>query len=344
MKKSILVLLVLLLLPVASLVQAAPYNEESRLYAYEQEYATRLLPVMRKLGVDRLEKAPTRMGRDKALPHEWALGWKRHGSKRHRTRVTFKAIDYSDSDPIEGTPVVYDLPDEGRGWSQIYRPQAIPIDQLVDESIELNEEVYENYRVEASFSVTNRTSVKAEAKVGPVGASAESETTVSASAGFGLDRGTRTVTKYIHKVSTTVHIPVGQAVMVTVDVSKRKVVTPITERGLIEAEVMWNLSDWAEKHAKYLRDGKDAKRNRIYFDTFQDLLWFLEGQRIAEYPNMKHFLKDMRYQAARGDKDAKGALAFYAWAKNDENRRVELLKERVRIYESAGEVRNEFVP
>ena len=343
--RKLCILIVLLLLPCVGLVQAKPYSEEATLYKYEKEYGKRVLPVLRKLGAGRLFSKPYRKGRDAALPHSWELGGKSGDSDwRKKTHIVFEGIDYSGGTQVEGVSQNYDLPDEGRGWSQIYRAGAIPIDQVVNESITLNESVQESYTAEASFEVTNRTSVKAEASLGDIaGASAESETTTTAKASFGTSGGHTKVTTYTHAVATTVHIPVGQAVMVSVDVSKRKVVTPITERGFIEASMKWDLYDWADNRSSYLRGGKDAKKNRIYFDSFQSLLWFLEGQRMAEYPGMKNFLSDMRKLAAKGDREATGALAFYKWIQNKDSRRVELEKERVRIYESAGEVRNEFV-
>ena len=107
----------------------------------------------------------------------------------------------------EGTPKVYDLPADGLGWSRKYSPKAIPVHEDIDESIELHEESSED--LNASFNVTNRTSIKVEAKggvdgIGEASASAESETTSSVGGGWGrASSSSRTIS---HKVKTSVDV------------------------------------------------------------------------------------------------------------------------------------------
>ena len=322
---------------------AHPFSEQAVLHTWEKKFCQMAVPFLAALGARRLHAGQMgRTTREAELPHTWAIGWRGgHSDHRQKTRITFDGIDYSDGDEDEGKSIIYDLPDERRGWSEVYRPRAIPIDREIEKSIEMHEEQWNEYSASASFEVTNRTTAKAEASVGDVAsASVESETTTTAKAEFGMDSGQRKQSVYTHVARDKVRVEVGTAVEYWVDVMKRKVVTPVTENGFIEASLVLDLYDWSEKNAEWLRDSIDVKKNRIGCNTIQDLIWFIEGQRVAEYPNMRNFLSTQR---RHNHWSAKGSVAFYEWLKNKENRRVSLAKERVRIYESASEVQNAFV-
>ena len=182
----------------------------------------------------------------------------------------------------------------------------------IEKSFSLREESWTEYSTRASFEVTNRTSVKAEASAGDIAsASAENETITTAKAEFGLDGGSRLERTLIHVAKDHVQVAVGDEVIYWVDVVTRKVVTPVTENGYIEASLVLDLYDWTEKSAKWLRDSIDEKKNRIGCDTIQQLLWFIEGERPAEYPNMRGFLREMRRHSHWS---AKGAVSFYELA------------------------------
>ena len=211
-----------------------PWSEQNVLHTWERQLCGRIVPLLLALGVQRLH--PGQMGRiDRTaeLPHTWALGWKSGKSDhRHKTRIVFDGIDYSGGEEVEGTPIVYDTPDGRRGWSEIYRPTAIPIDREIEKSITLHEESWSEYSAVASFEVTNRTTLKAEASVGDVAsASAENETITTAKAEFGMGGGDRKNSTYVHVARDRVKVAVGDAVEYWVDVGKRKTVTPVTGRG-----------------------------------------------------------------------------------------------------------------
>ena len=318
------------------------FNEQQVLYTWEREFCERALPFLYALGARRIGKSQLhREGREAALPHEWALGWKKGGSKRHRTRIEFKGVDYVDGDDVAGTPIVYDLEGEGRNWSQLYPSQAVGVRQVIEDSITLRDESWDEYNVNASFSVTNRQSISAGASVGPAEAKAEASSEQTASTSFGKTGGGRKVVERTQSIRTELDIPAGaKDILASSNIGKRKEVTPVIENGYIEADIEINLDDWSEENAPWLRDGKDEKRNVIRCATIQDLLWFIEGQRLAEYPNMRGFLDKMRRS---GGWAAPGTVDFHEWLKNVENRRVSLSKNRVRVYESAGTVETRFV-
>ena len=357
------------------------FNEQKVIYEWEKEFCRRAKGFLTALGCARIQ-GPKRNGNDPKLPHWWYMGWKKHGSKRHRSGIQFRGLDYSNGEVIKDTPIVYDLLDENRGWSQLYRPEAVGISENIDEGIILNEEISSEYTTNASFSITNRTKVSAKVEVGPASAEASNETEINASTSFGMTSGTRKKREYTHNIQTHIEVPAtwlvkwydeddekkqtfpsyaeaeqfslklinlnqspelinrSKAVLVSTDILKRKVVTPIIENGFIEVELHFDLDDWVEEHKPYLKGGRDEKKNRIDFNSIQDLLWFIEGQRIVEYPNMRNFLRDQR----KGDWwSAKETIKFYEWLKNKDNRHVQLAREQVRIYESAGEVKTVFV-
>ena len=318
------------------------FNEQKVLYEWEREFCERALPFFYALGARRIGVTQIhREGREAKLPHEWALGWKKGGSSRHRTRIKFLGVDYVDGDDDVGAPIIYDLPGEGRNWSQLYPTQAVGVRQVIEDSITLRDESWDEYNVNASFSVTNRQSISAGASVGPAEAKAEVSSEQTASTSFGKTGGGRVVSERTQSIRTELDIPAGaNDILASSNIGKRKEVTPIIENGYIEADIEINLDDWSEERANWLRDSKDEKRNVIRCSTIQDLLWFIEGQRLAEYPNMRGFLAKMR---ASGGWAAPGTVEFYVWLKNRENRRVSLAKNRVRTYESAGTVETRFV-
>ena len=109
-------------------MSALTFSEQTVLYNWERQFCQRSIPFLAALGVQRLHPGQIhRVGREAGLPHEWRVGWKEHGDKRHRTTIIFDGIDYSGGDDVEGVPIVYDLPDSSRGWSEVYKPKAIPI-------------------------------------------------------------------------------------------------------------------------------------------------------------------------------------------------------------------------
>ena len=328
------------------------YNEQKVVSEWEREFIKRAFPFLESIGCRRLHKKDyKRDGNEVKLPHRYFLGWKKHASsKDHRTVIEFQAIDYTKGTDEEDTPIVYDLPADGRNWSRKYdlRAAGVKLEEDIDEEIELHEEKWTAYSMNASFSITNKTKIEANAglEIGPAkaGASASNETEISASSSFAEDGGEKYLRSYIHRIKTRItEIPVGKTLLVSCDIFKRRVITPTIENGFIETKIYLDIDDWAKEKEHYLRHSKDEKHNRIHNDTIQDLLWFIEGQRVVEYPRMVNFLSDMRKRAEKGNRTAQGAVDFYEWLKVENNRRVRLAKNKVRVYEFAGEVKTTFV-
>ena len=332
------------------------FSEQKVLYNFEDEFCRRFRPVAVTLGCHYLHRDPRRQGNNPDLPHWWELGARKKKGKwphAYKTRITFEGFDYVDGDPEYGTQQIFDLEDKGRGFFQKYDPSnGNAIDGEIEETIGLNEETWSTYMVNASFEITNRTTIKADAKasvgVAEANLSAENETIASSKTGFGLDDGNKTLRTYQHRILQRVKADANsRPFTLSVAVGKKKVITPVKETGYLDTSIMLDLYDWADEQQGFLRNSIDIGPNRITCDNIQDLLWFLEGQRVAEYPNMRGYLGRMK-NGAKWHKEGKrvsyidsscqGALDFYNWLKDQNNRKVTLEKQKVKVYEAAGEV------
>ena len=240
----------------------------------------------------------------------------------------FRAIDYIDSETEEGETTTFHLPTRPwTGWRRDYRADAGAIDEVVEVEVEMLDEESHEYTVGASFEVTNRTHVKASGGIdGIASAEAENETTATAKTEFGMRGGTRQLTRSRFKATTRVQVPKGEHHIATVDMGPVREVTPYTEIGFIDAVMDLDLHNWAGNHAPYLPSGDH--HNIVHCDTWQDLLWFLEGERVAEYPGMRHFLQSC----------SRASLDAYHWLADKENRKVELAGRRVREYDASADI------
>ena len=322
--------------PLVSLVPSYPFHEQEVLYEYQLEYIRRLTPVLEDLGVRYLRDDPLRKGRDAEQPHEWGLGWKRHGDKRHRTGITFDGFNYVDGDRREGATQIQHLGGNREGWSEIYKKSDVDIGVVVDEELSLLDETYTEDRVSASFEVTSKTTSEANAgvKAGPInaGASVTNETTVSAGSEFNNVDSAKNTSTWTHRVQRSFTAPKGRELIATVDVGKVKAITPYEQDGYINHSTIIDCYDWVEERAPYLKDGKDTKHNVIVWDNHADALAFLRGQLRAEYPNMVNFMAECSRESRQ----------FVRWLEDVEERRVTLFRQDVNVYERAGQVRVRF--
>ena len=324
---------------------AERFLEQKVVHEWEMEFIKRLYPALIKLGVARLYPKAKRDGRSTELPHRYQLGG-RDSRARHRrdhrfkTFVVIEGITYTDGDDEEGDTRIYDLGGQTRDWSRILRARASDIGLVVRVSMEMEEENWSEYSTEAHFNITNRTTVKASASVeaGPASAeaSAENETITEAGGSFAMDGGGREKKRFVFEDSVTVDAKVGDEFVVSSNIGKVRQVTPVIENGYIEFTGYFDLNDWVDD-VKWLKDSIDAGPNIVKFSSIQDLIDFFEGQRVVEYPNMVGWMKFQRDAAKRWPGHRAAAL-FVDWLKNPENRKVQLRKEKVREYESAGEI------
>lgn len=297
------------------------FSEQRVLYEWQLEFGQRLSPILKDLGCRRIDRVE-RSGTDPDLPHKWRFAYK-FADKRKRTDITFQNIDYTGTREEPGETITYKLPTRDGGWRREYPPSKIDVEETITREVELVEETTSDYTSMASFEVTNRVHAKASGGVdGIAEAEVETETTTTAKASFGLSGGTRKISKRSETASTKIVVPAGQHLTATVDIGRAKEVTPILEVAYIEAEMRIDLYNWAGNEAPFLKGGKHW--NVIQCSSFQDLLWFLEGERVVEYPGMRDFLK----------KCSKASRQSYKWLLDRKNRRVELERQVVRIYES----------
>ena len=336
-------------------------NEQKDWYEFQREFCNRAKPFVHTLGCHHIfpNDELIRIGNDAAFPHHWELGKNGDSRKRHpwKTRIVFEAGGYITGEEERGEQQSFDLEaNPNAGFYREFDPsEGHEIDEEVEKTIKLHEETWSSYDARVSFDLTNTTTLKADAKAGIGGVaeantSVESVTTSKLGTDFGMDDGKRTVNEINHRVLERVKAPAGsRPFALSVDVSKKKVITPITEVGYRDCSFFFDLFDWADEQQPFLRDSIDRGPNIIRCDNIQDLIWFIEGQRPAEYPGMKYYLQRMRAgrtKVERGKKWASyidgscaGALDFYEWLKDKETRKAEITKQKVSIYDHAGKVR-----
>ena len=269
------------------------FNEQKVLFDFEDEFCERIEPFLKDLGIwdNRLEDA-RRLGTDKSFPHVWRLSHNWNKDKRKRTEIKFKAVSYGDSKREYGETQEFPLPDRNAGWRRRYEPTTVDIHEEIRESFTVMETSESSYDYAVDFNVTNRTWAKAEAKaeVGGVGGSAEAgtETTTSLSTHFGGGHSESQTKEITKQSNTTLSVKVGQVVVAKAVIKGVREVRPFTESAILDFELLFNLYDWLG-HKGYLTN-KKRSGNWVWCANIQDLIWLIEGQRVAEYPGMRGFL------------------------------------------------------
>ena len=309
------------------------FNEQQVLYDYEVEFCKRLKPVLKDLGAARIWDNSYRQGREAAQPHMWQLGGK-DGDKdwRKKTHVIFDGFFYNEEDPDVGKPIVQMLGEPRVIYSRVIDSDVEYV-QEVDESTASAREEWEEDEWGVEFNVTNKTTVKAEANAEFAGAgasaSAESETTTSLNTSFAGSSGGRNSKNVSLAIKGTFTVPAYQAILSYAEAQKQQITTPFKVNGYIDHAVKIDLYDWVEDNSKYLWDSKDGKYNVIECANLTELRSFLEGERVAEYPNMRNFLKTC----------SKGSRDFYQWLKDSENRHRQFERQKIVVAEQATEVK-----
>ena len=314
-----------------------PFNEQTVLYDYEIEFCERLKPVLKDLGALRIWNTSYRKGREAAQPHIWQLGGKSGDSDwRKKTHVVFDGFFYNEEDPDIGTPIIQMLGEPRVIYSRIIDSEVEYV-QEINESTASAIEEWEEDEWGVEFNVTNRTTVKAEAsaEVGGIGASAsvENETTTSLDTSFAGSSGGRHSKNTSLAIVGTFTVPANRRLLSYAEAQKQQITTPFKVNGYIDHAVKIDLYDWVEENSEYLKDSLDQKKNRIECANLTELRSFLEGERVAEYPNMRHFLKTC----------SKGSRDFYAWLKDFDARHRQFERTKIVVIEQATEVQVKFV-
>lgn len=283
-----------------------------------------------------------REGNDPKTPHSYLLGWR--GGKKYRNKNRFKTLIIFDDvvvksgDQIYDETIIYKL-DEPRTWRKTIKATAKGFKTTVHAEIELEEESWSDYSINAHWGLVDRTSAKVSASVeaGPASAEAsvERETTFTIGGSADAARGNRKKKKTTIREDVEVEAAEGDMFILSSEVSKEKHVTNVTETGYIEASIKLDLIDWAEDKAPYLKGGADIGQNRIQCDTIEELINFIEGRRIVEYPRMRTFLKDMENKRNQSQ-SARETIKFYKWLKNQQTREIKLKRVDSRVIEEAG--------
>ena len=299
-------------------------NEQKVLFELERDICRRILRLCHPLYAETgyLANGPWRDGGNPELPHRWFLStWSKSG---RQTVVTFKNISYRDSDRVWGESSFFPTPaleDSGFRETLIAGPDGMH--ERVKRILRSVTEEHSDYNIEAEFSVTNTSSAEAKAGVEGIGeASVSTETTTTARTAFGQSGGFRNVSEKEWETETQMDIPPNEERIFTIDFMRSKEVTPYTESAYVDFDLEIDFYDWAGKFTNFISDEK-KESNVLKCDTWQEFLWFWEGERPVEFPGMDRFLRSLDQR----EKEA------YLWLANRENRRVEMEGNRTRWYD-----------
>ena len=302
------------------------YNEQERILDLEKEFGKYVTPFLIDLGAADLYMFE-RQGNNPALPHYYRL--RNSHNHRKRTEVCFKAISYSESNRKYEESQVFEESSEDTGEREHIVAPPEGLQRKIIREVKSREESSTNYNGSVSFSITHTDKVSAKAKGGIDGiveaeASAESTTQTSLKTDFGWANGQKASTEKTVRGETTINIPGNETRTITTTVSKIKEVRPFHDIAYVDFELDMDLYDWSGNYSSFAA-WRGSHNNVIHCANIQDLLWLIEGQRSVEYPGMKDFLS----------KCSDGSKKFYEWLKNKENRKVEILGQRVRYYPSS---------
>ena len=337
-------------------IMAEVFRDQYVISKWEDEACKRLRHWFLAWGVvlERLQYSNgKRQGHDPAFPHEYQLGWGSRNRKRYSTFVHFTDGFINSGLIIEKESQVSITPSDRGPWSRKYSTGAVGIDEERTEEVSMKTSKSERYTVSANLEIINTTTTKAEASIGDIAsASAENTTTITASAAFGTESETSKSEETKETIKTVIKVPPYSETLLTVERVRTKEITEIIETGYLDLSMKFDLWDPVVTGKRpYLKNSRAGKDVIIRSDSVRDLLDLVEGQRRVEYPNMENFLSDaQKWRSHRFGGNSKedwnmwdDCLMTYRWFNDPENRKVELRRQRVRDYESAGEIRTREV-
>ena len=332
---------------------AAAFRDQYVISLWEEEACKRLGFWFLAWGVERGRlQIPNgkRQGHDPAFPHVYQMGWGPHNKGRYKTFIHFTDGFINTGLIIEKEPQISSTPSNRGSWSRQYSTGDVGLDEEVSNRITLKKISSERYTVDAKLEIVNTTTVKAEASIGDIaGASAESTNTITASTAFGAEKLDSSEVEEQETIKTHIVVPPHSEILLTVERVRTREITEIIETGYLDFSFKFDLWDWADdKKSPYLKNSRAGRDVIIESSSVRDLLDLVEGQRRTEYPNMSPFLRDCEAKAAhhngKGDWNLwDDCLQTREWFNDPENRKVELRRERVRDYESSGEIRTRKV-
>lgn len=295
------------------------FNEQKVLHDFEHELCRRAVPFLLDVGAVELHQI-VREGYSADLPHEWRL--RNTYKAKRRTNVIFRGFVYAESRTDYGPVDIIEEPSQDGNIREHIQAPPEGLKRKIERTVKSEERKYTDYSHGASFSVTHVDKASASGGVkGIAKADASTETTTHISAQFGRSGGQATSRETTLKGITELKVPGDAKRILTADISRIKEIRPFTETAYLDPEIDFDLYDWAGTVNRRIAH-KQRDSNVVHNENIQDILWLIEGQRMAEYPGMQNFLNEC----------SDGSRAFYEWLKNKENRRVDLQGQQIRHY------------
>ena len=299
-----------------------------------------LMPLLLDLGARYLVKPYLGQYDDEAKTAHWGFGHKKHGDRRHRTRVSYLGINYADGEKMEGK-TYQRVEDRYSAWSVKHDNRRVQNDETVRKSKASFEETYNEIKTFTSLDLMQRFSASAQGEVLGIGGSVTSTTEARAHSEVKTNKYDRKKTETVLDTSAHIRYPgpvyrddydangqisgrtlvqEGEIWLVDCPIEVIHTVTPVEQDGTWDAGIKLDLENWAGNYGP-MPDGEHW--NVLEFANLQELLSFMRKEQVLQYkwlPNLK--LSDA---SKRG----------LEWLEDETNRRVGPVHwNRVRVNEN----------
>ena len=279
-----------------------------------------LLPLAADLGARRLVDPFLTEYDAESNTLEFGLGYKRHGDKRHRTRVKLRGTHIRDGEKTEGKTTIVEL-DHRIGWSRLHDNRLVENLETVTESIMSYEEQFNKLRSLSSVDVLSELTVSAQGEFAGIGGSVTQHTSVSAHTEIETEKFSHTKREKKIDDSVTIAYPVGEIWLIERPVITLQASKPVKQWGIWDvAEIVLNLYDWAGNYG-VMPGGHHS--NVLTFNGLSDVLAFVNRELVLTYPWSE------KYRPGNAVKRG------ITWLKNEKNRNVGPVEwDQVRINEN----------
>ena len=259
----------------------------------------------------------------------WGLGHKNHGDKRHRSAVVFQGITYRDGVKDTGRTRKIEV-NRRILWTVKHDNRLAQNDETRGIKELVFDESYNEVKTDFSIDIVTNFSAAAQGTIAGIGGNISQSINTHTHAGESTFQYNKKKTERVIDTSTRLRYP-GPVFIDTYDklgrVSGRKMVeegpiwlidcpvatvhtiTPITQWGIWDARIKLNVYDWAGNYG-LLPKGKN--KNELEFSSFNELIDFMEGDLVLQYP----------WTAGLKKKLSKASKEGLAWLKDEENRNV----------------------
>ena len=286
-------------------------------------------PLLLDLGARYLVRPYLGRYNDEEKTLNWGLGHKNHGDKRHRSAVVFQGITYRDGVKDVGRTRSIEVA-RRIVWSVKHDNRIAQNDETRGTKELTFDETYNEIKTESSLDIATNFSGAAQATIAGIGGSVSQSVDTKTHVGVSTFQYDKHKTERVIDTSTRLCYPgplyrvdkdadgvvIGRTLveegpiwLIDCPVATIHTITPITQWGIWDARIKLNVYDWAGNYG-LLPKGKN--KNELEFSSFNELIDFMEGDLVLQYP----WTSGLRKKLSKASKEG------FAWLKDEENRNV----------------------